>query len=87
MSKCRKVYRLSINVSASVSPENGVQVPSVGGSGVHTTSEDQRLVVGVKTSSHPFFARPILRLKCDMSLGFSMTTKANLLAGKYTFSY
>ena len=38
-------------------------------------------------SCHPFLVRPILREKCDMPLGLSVTTKANLLAGKYTFSY
>ena len=38
-------------------------------------------------SCHPFLDRPILRQKCVVPLGLSMTTKANLLAGKYTFSY
>ena len=38
-------------------------------------------------SCHPFLDQPILRQKCVMPLGLFITTKANLLAGKYTFSY
>ena len=58
-----------------------------GGSGVHTTSIDQCLVLYIKMSCHPFLDGPILRFKCVMPLGLSITTKANLLAGKCTFSY
>ena len=36
---------------------------------------------------HPLLDRPILRQKCVVPLGFSKTTKAYLLARKYTFSY
>ena len=36
MSKYRTMYRLWINISASVSPEHGAYVQSVGGSGDHT---------------------------------------------------
>ena len=39
MRKYRNEYRLWINVSASVSPGNGVYVKSVGSSGVYTTKE------------------------------------------------
>ena len=39
------MYRLWVNVSASVSPGNGVKDQSVGGSGVHTTSKVKCLVV------------------------------------------
>ena len=38
-------------------------------------------------SYHRFLVRPILREKCGMPLGLSTTTKANLLAEKYIFSY
>ena len=38
-------------------------------------------------SCHPFLDRPILRRKCVVPLGLFQTTKANLLAGTYTFSY
>ena len=38
-------------------------------------------------SCHPFLDRPVVRRKCVMPLGLSITTKANLLAGKYTLSY
>ena len=55
----------------------------LGGSGVHSTSKVQCLLL----IGHPFSDRPILRKKCSMPLDISKTTKAYLFAGKYTFSY
>ena len=87
MRKYGKMYRLWINVSASGSPRNVAYVQSVGGSGVHTTSNVQCLILWVKMLCHHLLDRAILRSKCSMPLGISKTTKAYLLAWKYTFSY
>ena len=38
-------------------------------------------------SYHPFLVWPIIRHKCVMPLGLFLITKANLSAGKYTFSH
>ena len=69
--------------------------PPLGPGGEDITWPDQVAPRGRKASStrkikpqtSNLLVWPILRLKCAMPLGLSITTKANLLAGKYTFSY